>query len=1053
MASLSKIAINLLQFKDVSTPQTIVPLYIGDETRFNGTVTSKGLTLSQSTYSSTITLPNGNLLCYHLSNDNKTLILYNTENPINGKTFVIHLPNEIMEGHNTIAFLVTDTTVLINIILKDGLFLTIKLPLDYILDVTNSVTLGFEWFKVQNPYDFTVRVPHLLYPVSQDLLMVFLQDGGLLGLKKVSDDFDLEPLLFNDNSYLQNLTKLFYRRNEKVAGKAISCTVFQKTFLIVLTENYFLKIWDLNTFNLIKEYNLANNLTLNENGIGEVQSYNDSGNFLSLLQNYLVIYLPVKNGTFQIGSLRSDQSGELEFELKNTITSNLASSSIWFLADMKLIKPIDLNFDSSYLNLAVLWKSGSLSKFQILNILYDDLNDYQWIDSTNKTIGDINADFNLICPGRRDNETDLELYERCLFNLKSRYLPEIYEKAQAILSENNIVMSVSNDFIEYKEFLANLETILRDLKGKADEVLTLNILDDGLILVNTVTPFNHSAFKVNIGLENYYFNIHNNEYSDELSRFFKTLDGFTETLSREVVISLAERFLDISTGKIPFTLSSNEKFVEIFKTTLQNEFEVSNLQALMTQLNKFDIVSLLNDFIQDYTKKQDVNNSFIESISPDLFSKVATVESMYQMISIHNRFLVQILMTFVLLDSDYSAFGEQLDALLDINYKQLLFLRLYEQDKLLLIDAIFAKSTKYHQGAKFFSYSEWNDFILHNISTLYSEPISTNTFFIASLKKYIVPENLKWPQQETKIYLRNIANLFYLRKNKCYEFLQAMLLFVAGEYEDSYKYFRLYDGYKDMSIDDLPYFLQDMIDSQSKEEMWTPLIKTFVAKDNRQARFYYYLSCLFSKNGNGPEYALRAIKRSIEISITKETDLDIVTQQHEQLLSLLIQFGMFDEVVDVLRLSHSFLTSSERRNYFSSLLLYPSQNEKFFSTLINSCNENSPTVKSESYLDFEDYKMIDSILTQNLKSGDWEAYKKLYTFRYINKFEREAAEVVLSYWFKSNDILDVKMKKKYCLMIMNILSTFEHSYDQWILNGTDVITLGELKEEYIKLLK
>lgn len=1054
MPALSKIDVNLLEFKESALPRNIVTLTLGrDSQQHNGVLTPEqqmSAVTSQSSYASTLQLSNDVTLCYHLSQNNKQLVLYTAENCIDGKTLVIQLPQETMHMHHTMTVAAHNKTVFIHMILRDGMFISIRLPTDYLLDVTNTMRLNEDWFKVQNPYDFTVRVPHLLYSVSESLFMVFLNDGGLLGLRSVSNDQDLEPLLFNDNSYLKSLTKIFHRGNTETSGRAVSCTLFQDRYLIVLTENYFLKVWDITTFDMVKEYNLSHNLFGDGEQRKETQMYGEVGSYLTLFQNYLAIYSPHNNGVFQICSLSIDQEGGIEFDLKNIVNSNLSSSSVWFLADMKLVKPIDINYTSSYLNLVILWKSGSLCKLQILNFLYDDLKDYQWIDNVNKSLADSRGQLDLACVVRADDETDDQLYYRCMFNLKSRYSPQVFRAAENILSSNNIVITGENTLAQREEYLANLETILKDVKGKMDEVSDLTILNDEIIMVNTLTPFNHSIYKTEHGLENYYFNLYNTENTDNLAMLLRALNAFTDTLPMHTTQSLADKFLKITTGEFSPDLSVNEKFVDIFKSTLANQFDVSNLQTLMTELNKLDIVSLLDDVISDYLISAETSSDFIESITTNMLSKVATLESLYQMVSIQNTFVIYILMAFVLLDADSSAFAQQLETLLQINYKQSLFLQLYKQSKLLLVDTLFAKATTHQKGVKFFSYSDWISFALHSLGEFYSEPIESNMFFLGSLEKYVMLTESQSSADEAEVYLRNIGTSFYLRSNESGEFLNALLLFVAGQYDESYKCFQLFDGYANLQIESLPFFLQNLISDSSSGSCWAPLIKTLVADDHREPRFYYALSCLYSDNERAPELALRAVKKSIDISMTEPGEIDIITKQHDQLLVMLIRFQIYDEVIDVLRLGHAYLSIQERYTYFESLLSYPHHSDKFFSTLINTCKDLASVDGATEGLNYEDFTVVDSILTQNLARGDWVSTKKLYTFRYVNKFHREAAESVFNYCSRNKGVLDVASKKKYYLIIINILATFEHDYDQWILDGTNVITLGELRELYAK---
>ncbi|GMM58166.1 Nup120 protein [Maudiozyma humilis] len=1059
MPSLSKIDANLLTFKEAPLPRNIVTLSLGKESaQGNGGMTAEeqvAAVTSQSSYAGSLQLSNDSTLYYHLSQDSKQLVLYTAENCIDGRTLIIQLPQETMHMQHTMTFSVHDRTVLIHMILRDGMFLSLRLPTDYILDTTNTIRLNDDWFKVQSPYDFTVRVPHLLFEVSTDLLMVFLNDGGLLGLRSVSADQDLEPLLFNDNSYLKSLTSIFHRGRTETLGKAVSCTLFQQRYLIVLTENYYLKVWDLTTFAMVKEYNLSHNLfgdsgnTQNNNT--ESQMYGEVGTYLTLFENYLSIYSPHNNGVFQICALSIDQQGGIEFDLRNIVNSSLSSSSVWFLADMKLIKPLDINYTSSYLNLVVLWKSGSLCKLQVLNFLYDDLKDYQWVDNVNKSLADTRAQLDIASVVRADGETDDQLYYRCMFNLRSRYSPQVFKAAEDILSANNIVITRDNTAVQREEYLANFETILKDVKGKMDEVSTLTILNDEIILVNTLTPFNHSLYKSAAGRENYYFNLYNSENTDNLAVLLRALNAFMDTLPVHTVQSLSDKFLQTTTGEVSNDLIINEKFLDIFKTTLANRFDVANLQALMGELNKLDIIALLDDVINDYLATVQTSADYIESITTNVLSKVATLESLYQMVSIQNTFVVFILMAFVLLDADFTAFTKQLNTLLEINYKQSLFLKLYKQNKLLLIDNLFAKATEHQRGVKLFSYSDWVSFVQHNLSEFYAEPIEDNTFFLKSLEKYIMTSDSAFAGSDAEVYLRDIGSSFYLRNNESSEFLHALLLFASGEYDQSFKRFQMFDGYKKLQFKSLPSFLQNLESDPQSGSIWTPLIKTLVADDHREPRFYYALSCLYSDDGRAPELALRAIKRSIDISLSEPGEIDIITKQHEQLLAMLIHFKIYDEVVDVLRLGHAYLTIQERYTYFESLLSYPNHSDSFFSTLVNICRDLATAEGATEGLNYEDYTVVDSILSQNLSRGDWESSKKLYTFRYVNNFHREAAEAVFNYCRRNEHTLDLAAKKKYSVIIINILSTFEHDYDQWILDGTNVITLGELREQYAKL--
>jgi nuclear pore complex protein Nup160 len=64
----------------------------------------------------------------------------------------------------------------------------------------------------------------------------------------------------------------------------------------------------------------------------------------------------------------------------------------------------------------------------------------------------------------------------------------------------------------------------------------------------------------------------------------------------------------------------------------------------------------------------------------------------------------------------------------------------------------------------------------------------------------------------------------------------------------------------------------------------------------------------------------------------------------------------------------------------------------------------------------------------------------------LNKSERAAAEVLYQYILIQAD-LDVIRKRKCYLMVINVLSSFDSAYDQWILNGSKVVTLTDLRDE------
>lgn len=1019
-ALLSKIDANLLQLSRQAVAENVIDLHLDGEN--NVQQRSKPSSLVDSIYANTIELSNNECISYHLSLKCDTLTLYPMGNPVSGKTINIHLPSSSMNKQHTLTVQEIDEKIIISVILQNGVYLIMELPFEFVFSDSG---LGQDWFKVLDPYDFTIRIPHLLYDISLELSIVFLDDGGLLGLKKTNDS-DLEPILFNDNSYLQSISHIFSRKSKKYE-KAISCLVFQESFLVVLTQNCHLKVWDLNTFNLLQDYDLSKEHYFENTNS---RAYENPGRFFTLLDNWLVIYLPFGNGIFQIGSLTIDNKGNICFTKKSIIPANLSSSSIWSLVDMTLLKPLELNKESSYLNLAVLWKSGSISKLQILNLVDEDLQAHEWIDATNKSLSDIESEQDLNVNGD---------VQRGLLNLKSRYAPQIFDGAQQILSENNIVILAGEP--ETEDYVANLDTVLRDLKNQCDEVSSLSVYRDEIIVVNCLQKYNHSVYKINSTLENIYYNIHNEINEDELSRYLKTLHGFSTTLSKRVLTNVSEKFVDLVSGKISKSLSPNEKFTEVFKSCLESKFEVSNLKLLFEELNSFNVIPLLNDLISNHLLVFTAHtNDFIDAITLDNFTTVITIESLYQLITIQRHFILQVLLTFALLDFDYEMFANQLDSLLELHFKQSLVLELYRVDKSLVATELFVHTTKFRSGIQLNSYSELFSYLNYALCSIYGSPVVANPYFMKFFDSYVLQYGNNQNQDSTsKLLLENIGWPFYIREDKMQEFMLAMMLFVCKRHGQAYEFFQLND-YPEAIADSLPTCLKGLQDSESTS-IWAPLLSSF-SVPYRHSAYNYELSLLFARSNNA-EFAYKCIKKSIEYSmknIEVEEPHKFKQVQLKEYLDLLFNFCMYVEALDVLRFSHATLSEEVRTNYYRTILESTHQSRQFFATLLKLCHSHEV---DSLYLPVSDFQIIDNILSSHLRDKTWESFKKLYSFRMVNKHERSAAEILYDYLGIVGN--DIESKRKCYLIIINVLSTFDNERDQWLLNGSNIITLPELR--------
>lgn len=1023
MLLLSKVDADLLQFDKETVSKNVVNLYLNDERNVNRE--KKPIDLHNSRYSNTVELSNNEYVVYHLLDDFSVISIYTLGSIELGKTINIHLPCPSMNVQHTLNVAEFDSKLTISIILQDGVYLVMELPLEFIFSQERH--LNQDWFRALNPYDFTIRIPHFLYTVSRDFSVIFLNDGGLLGLRR-AEETELEPVLFNDNSYLESLFHMFSRKGNNRSEKAISCLSFADKYLLVLTQSCHLKIWDLTSLQQVSDQNLSTTNHLDSTGVHE-----NPGNYMSLLNNWLAIYLPFGNGVFLVGELLLNGNGRPNFSIKNEISTNLSSLSIWTLADVLLLKPLDFSIGPSYLNLIILWKSGLTSKVQILNLRDEDLETYEWFDASNKSLSDIEAENDLNVNGN---------VEKGLFNLKSRYSPQIYEQAQKILSENNILELAGE--AETEDYLANLETVLRDLKNKADEVSSLTLYKDDIIMLNCLQPYNHSVYKSNSTLESVYYNMYEEICDDDLTRYLKTLHCFSTTLSPKVVQAVSHKLTDIASGEMDKTLSLKEKFSKVFNSSLQSNFELSNLKLLFDELSTFDVIPVLNNLIENHLKSQTAHASdFIDALTVDNISAVVVTESLYQTVTIQRHFVLQVLLTFALLDFDYDIFSNQLDFLLDLHFKQSLILGLYQIDRTLFALETFSQTTKFRSGICLHSYSEWHGYSNYALSRLWEDSTVANPFFMKFFEAYAI-EDIKNVRGFTiDLFLQNIGWQYYIRHDEAQEFMLSMILFACGHFGQAYEYFHLHDYTKSLTAS-VPQFFKSL--KENSDNKWSPLIHSLGAP-NSPSKFEYELSLLFVHQ-DSPEFAYKCIKKSIDYTM-KNVDIEETKEyrakQLKVYLDLLLHFALFSEALDVLRCSHDTLSEEVRSNYYKSILQGP-QSEPFFATLLNLCY--SETEKG-LYLPVSDFRIIDSILVSQLDENDWQSYKKLYSFRMLNMHDRSAAELV--YQYMTSVASDLEARRKCYLIMINVLSTFDSHGDQWLLNDGKIVTLPELKHEVANL--
>lgn len=1011
---LSKLDIDLQSLHlGIFRKRTVVNLYIDESIKNTDSNSLLG------DYANSIILSNKEHLVYQFSHNYSILSIYPLKDTIDGKTVIIHFPDKSLNQNYTTTSNEIDGKINFDLILANGILLNISIPLDFIFTRTSKLT---KWYKLLNPYDFSVRLPHYLYSVNKDYKVVFLNDGGLLGLKKRMvglDDYELQPVLFNDNSYIQSFAR-FFSKNDFHYHNVVACTLFHETFLITLTQNCKLKIWNLRTSSMDVQHDFF------ENGKQNYRIYDMMGPYLSLFDNFLAVYLPFGSGEFQFFELVIKET-QISLHLRQKINTNLSTSSIWSLVDIKLSKSLNLNFESTFLNLVILWKSNTVVKLQILNLRDKYSDSYEWIESNSVALVDLEDTCDILTTGNT---------EAALLNLKSRYSPLLYEEAQKILNENDILLGTDDS--TSSQYLKNLESILKSLKKQFDEPCSLALYHDKMIMVNTMHLYNHSFYKINSTLENFYYGINDPLMDGQLENYLKIINGFASILSTDTMNKLSRNFLDVINHKIDKQLSLKEQLTQIFFTCIENQFQLGNLKKLFEELSTLDLIKIIDDLIVNYLQHPiQVDTTMIDSLSFDNFAGIVTLESVHYQIIIQKKLILQTLLIFTLLDFDHTIFHNQLDFLLKLHYNQSLWIRLYQLDKSLLLSEIFSATSKYGYGSKLIAYSDLSTYS-SNISNYVSKLSSQNNpLFLSLYEKWILNNK----STDSTLILKFLIEPFFIRDNQLYEFMYGLALLKCGEYDDAYFFLSKY-AYCEIISNSLPDFLKNI--GQDSNHPWNKLLSSFDLP-YKEIAYYFYLSCLFSGNMSYAN-ALKCIKKSINISVKSMHDIlpdTFKVLQLRQYLDVLIVFSEFKEVLEVLRIEQSTLSELIREEYYTLLLSDVKYSEKFTSTLFHICEDTKDGV----FLSMEDFMIVDKVLMRRVDHSNWSTYKKIFAFRFLNLHKRTAAEVLYDYIMHGSDM---HIKKKCYLIIINVLSTFKCDSDKWILAKTskgNIITMKDLQEE------
>lgn len=279
-----------------------------------------------------------------------------------------------------------DDTVCIDFLVEQGFLYTVVLPLKIFIDDTVRLNdhNASQWRSIKAPFSFDIKKPHIMKAVSPSILIVALQDGGLIKLERDSTSTvggevgklsEITTSLFVDSKGGLSLGKLIsWNSTDRVAGTNISIRTvasldycIESDTIVGLCINRTLRIWSLSTLQLI-----------NEQPIPGPSLAPGPCRFISLETNiraatsHLAVYIPGgdgQKGSFKIYQYNYGQRGQEtgtylvdlghDFETPELLPED--GFSLWNLSDLCLVNHGD------HFKLWTLWKSDLNSSVRYFN--------------------------------------------------------------------------------------------------------------------------------------------------------------------------------------------------------------------------------------------------------------------------------------------------------------------------------------------------------------------------------------------------------------------------------------------------------------------------------------------------------------------------------------------------------------------------------------------------------------------------------------------------------------------------------------------------------------
>ncbi|KAH3677207.1 hypothetical protein WICMUC_001788 [Wickerhamomyces mucosus] len=1022
------------------------------------------LHLSTKTDSIDINDSNISKINYRLINNNRSILLTPIifNNNFNNELYQlkINLPDKILSNCIVInhTILNNESIILIDLIIESGLLITSMIKLKDFSTPTISSNNYSEWNKISNPYGFDIRKPHLLYSYNFNYILVFLKDGGLIALKRTNLNllFEIEPIIFNDNSYLENLSNIFKLTkpwsnsnnsliDSKISLKTVVDVIHYKDYLITITINKKLRVWSIDKQSLILEKNLIDLLNLNDID-NDIFLDSTPSKLLDLIEfqdlNYLSIYFPFNNGIFKIFKIESDFFKLIDIGLDLQTKSQFNGlNSIWLVADFKLIKEQD-----SKLALWILWKSNTSSIVKKL-IINDNLS-IEWIEISKHSndIGinrkkKINSEtwsefyqWKIFQTGLYSNlilETSLSIFQSH-FNNISNLNKKISNDDQSLLERITKTISESIEYFNpnnYDLTLSNqwkkFDSLCQEFKKQIDEPLNFLISNGSILLVNRL---NYDYIREPPSIVD--------KQIDQSSNQFKlksNLSKFVSNLPNDVLNNVKNSILQLINGLEFNEISIISEFSNIFETQLNNKFNLSNLNILVEELSNLgDLFQIIEEILKfQHYESNNIDNDIDNDIDNE-DSKLSNlslsilINSSKDIIQSYSSTLFELIILLLVLEF------ENKDKLQEIIFKILKIYKNYE-----LVNSSFELGINRNGSLEIDSSIVWNNSIFTKIiSTKFSKgfKFSNESLIIFTNSKILPFINTSEFFELLIIELYNSQNYHVIYTNFWEYFnndpiLQLFKGIVLLKLDQPLKSTKLF-------INNSSSISRFRLSSQNLEIL--KLVKDSqdlsVFFQSHLSKYYFNLSLLFEQNLKFEE-ALNFINLSISNQSLTEFDINFSEQRYLKLFEISLEISNYS-------IAKTALTNIKDLNSKKTAL------NKFIEKLYDN-NE----LKKLNELNFtKDQLLIDEILYEKAinSSSPLFYFKVLYAFRLNYKDYRGSMEAL--YEYIQNYESSEEIKSNLYLTILNVISTLTKD-DQWILKklpNNEYIerTFDDLNKEY-----